>query len=236
MSNQPNCPRLITRQEAAFLRIVFAVVTVCVLQALVPWFTPAIWVSLMAGAALIGLGHQHYKTRHSASVPSVKDALRDIRNREGALYLAWAIFGALALLFYCLRSAPKTLPVQAIFNIVETYGLLALILLPVFAEAALHMKRPGFNLPVTIVHRVVKGMLTYEVALWWLGAEGDAAYRWWLTHQNQALYIGVAGAFLALTLIVNEGGRFNFKTDREIEQLAQAGTWRRESSNQKETR
>jgi hypothetical protein len=118
-----------------------------------------------------------------------------------AMAAKWGIYIAMCAYFFGSRGEPADPAVKQVLILVQTFGFFAVFIVPIFASTIIYTAGGGMRPSVAVLaSRLLKGLVFYSMALWLIGAGGDALYKLILANPGGAA-IG-AVAFVIVWMIV----------------------------------
>ncbi len=128
--------------------------------------------------------------------------------------IQWAICFAMIALCFGSRTDPNEPAVKQIQSIVETFGLIAVVVVPILSSTFSTAVWGAWASVESLISRFLRGFTFYAMALWLVGNSGDTLYQWTLANPHDAAIGTVSLAIVWLVV------RFSAGTSHGQERIA----------------
>lgn len=121
-------------------------------------------------------------------------AERQVRIRQTIVFLRenwmtvtkWAMYALMCSYFFGSQAEPLETAVKQVVSLVRTFGIIAVFIVPTITFTIGKATCGSWSLAAGLFSRFLKGLALYSMALWLLGQNGDALYKWVLAYPKDA--------------------------------------------------
>lgn len=171
----------------SFTRIIHPIVKLIALIILISWclvlicawlgLGPSALTNILSGCAAYGIA-EFILSDAQTQQARLHQAIKLIR-ANGATTAKMTFLVMIFIVCYSLRTTPSEPPVKLVLGIVETFGLVAVMIHPVTRGILITMRLANSATVLSyIATSFIKGLATYSIALWLIGKIGDDTFNW----------------------------------------------------------